>query len=189
MIRWLVLLASLLVACGPEPEPRLDPVLVIMCGDVDPEEPPHPCCTAFALGGQVVTANHCVPGPTAMLVTRRQWTDTASASETGLVMARDESRDIAWLEAVLDSPGLMRGGPVAEGDAVSTLAMSGVKAGLAGERWESYRLSSMDVQVGDSGAAIVDAGGHAVGVLHACRTPFDAPQSCIPKTAIFAELP
>src|SRR6188768_3278182 len=123
-----LLAVLLLLSCSaPSAPPELDPVFVILCSDVDPEEPHHPCCTGFALGTQVVTANHCVPGDTAEIVSNRQWLDTSNASQVGVVVARDEARDIAWLTATLDGPGLTQGGSVAQGDQVRALTRSAAK--------------------------------------------------------------
>ena len=191
MIWRALLLAIVIIGCGPsvKDDGRLDAVMVVMCADPDPEEPHIPCCTGFVLEGQVVTANHCVPDDTAELVTHRQWVDTSNASEIGTVLARDTARDIAWLSAALDGPELVRGAAVAEGDAVSALTRSAVQSGIAGPLSGIFWQSTMNTQLGDSGAAIVDRAGHAVGVLTDCLTPFDAPQACRPNTAIFSELP
>lgn len=183
-----VLLALLALACSsPSAPPELDPVFVVMCADPDPEEPHVPCCTGFALGSQVVTASHCVLGDTAELVSNRQWLDTSNASQVGTVVRRDEARDIAWLTAELDGPGLEQGGPVAQGDPVRALTRSGVKAGTANELAGVFWRSDLDTLIGDSGSAIVDPRGAAVGVLSRCLTADG--KECDPRTGIFAELP
>lgn len=184
----LALLSAFLSACSAPTAPReLDPVFVIMCADPDPEEPHHPCCTGFALGGQVVTANHCVPGDTAELVSNRQWLDTSAAYEIGTVVRRDEALDVAWLTAELDGPGLRQGGPVTRGDQVRALTRSGAWLGTANERSGVYWLSDLDTKFGDSGSAIVDDGGSAVGVLISCLTLTG--KQCNPNSGIFVELP
>jgi hypothetical protein len=187
-MRRLLLTASLLLSsCGiPDAPSDLDPVFVVMCPDADPEAPHHPCCTGFALGDRVVTASHCVPGATAELVSNRQWLHTANESEIGEVVARDESRDIAWLSAALDGPGLQRGTPVAGGDSVRALTRSGVKLGVVEQLSGGFRLSTLDTKLGDSGAAIVDESGAAVGVLNHCLTADD--KQCDPHTGIFSDL-
>lgn len=161
-------------------------MFIIMCADVDPEEPHHPCCTGFALGEEVVTANHCVPGSTAELVSNRQWVDTSNASQIGTVVRRDEALDIAWLTAELDEPGLTQGGAVALGDPVRALTRSGAKPGTAYDRAGNFWRTDADTEIGDSGAAIVDVNGHAIGVLSRCLTMH---VQCDPGTGIFAELP
>src|SRR6188768_3409071 len=139
-----LLAVLLLLSCSaPSAPPELDPVFVILCSDVDPEEPHHPCCTGFALGTQVVTANHCVPGDTAEIVSNRQWLDTSNASQVGVVVARDPVR---------------------------ALTRSAAKAGTVGERAGLFWRTDLDTAMGDSGAAIVDASGAAVGVLSRCLT-------------------
>ena len=168
-------------------DPALAPIFVIMCADVSPDEPPHPCCTGFALGGQVVTANHCVPDADARLVSREQWLHTASDSEIGHVVARDEARDIAWLDAPVDEQ-LERGAPTAEGASVSALTVSGVKPGTANTQTGAFWMSDLSTLLGDSGAAIVDANGDAIGVLTDCLVKIGSKQ-CEPKTGMFAELP
>jgi hypothetical protein len=183
---WLVMLVGLF-GCGPEAPPELDPVFVIMCGDVDPEEPPHPCCTGFALGNEVVTANHCVAGETAVLVSNRQWLDTSNDFQIGNVLRREPALDIAWLSAKLDGPGLRQGGPVTRGDQVRALTRSGVWLGTANERTGIFWLSSLDTDLGDSGSAIIDGAGFAVGVLTDCLTMTG--RECDPQTGIFTELP
>src|SRR6478609_10340481 len=142
LAKFAAILLTLLVALGcsgPDDSPELDPVFVVMCPDIDPGEEPHPCCTGFALGAQVVTAIHCVPGDAAQLVSNRQWLDTASASQIGTVISRDDSRDIAWLSAKLDGPGLRLGAVVHPADAIRVLTRSGVKLGTASERIGSVR--------------------------------------------------
>lgn len=182
------LLALLLLACSSPTAPaELDPVFVVLCADPDPEEPHAPCCTGFALGSQVVTASHCVPGDTAELVSNRQWLDTANASQVGTVVRRDEARDIAWLTAELDGPGLEQGGAVALGDHVRALTRAGVRAGTAYERSGLFWRTDADTRLGDSGSAIVDAHGDAIGVLSRCTTA-DGKQ-CDLASGIFAELP
>jgi hypothetical protein len=178
---------AILGGCSPSAPPELDPVFVVMCPDVDPEELHHPCCTGFALGTQVVTASHCVPGDTAELVSNQQWLNTSNASQTGTVLARDDVRDIAWLSAALDGPGLEQGGSVAQGDQVRVLTRSGAKPGSVREPAGAFWLTSADTKYGDSGAAVVDLSGAAVGVLSRCLTA-DGKQ-CDPGTGIFAELP
>jgi len=189
-------LALLLVTCfalntsacsAPAEDPELDPVFVLLCADIDPGEPPHPCCAGFALGNQVVTANHCVPTDHATLVTRRQWVETSAASEPGLVVARDAGRDIAWLTAALDGPGLTQGGPVALGDPVRVLTAWGARAGTAYERAGAFWRTNADTDLGDSGAAVVNARGRAVGVLTQCLTADG--KECDMGTGIFVELP
>lgn len=180
-------IAFLLFACSSPSAPAdLNPVFVVMCADVDPEQPHYPCCTGFALGAQVVTASHCVPGDTAELVSNRQWLDTASGSQVGSVTARDESRDIAWLTARLDGPGLTQGGAVAQDDPVRALTRSGVRAGTVGGQYGAFWQSSINTALGDSGAAVVNATGSAVGVISRCLTA-DSKQ-CDPNSAIFAGL-
>lgn len=188
MTRLLLLALALLVAaCSSEPDdPRLDPVFVVMCADIDPGEPPHPCCTGFALRGQVVTANHCVPGEYSTLVNRRQWLTTASDSDVGHVVARDEALDIAWLDARVEAQ-LDRGPTIMNGADVSVLTVSGVKPGTAHTRAGDFWLSDADTKFGDSGAAVVDAHGDAIGVLSRCTTHDE--KQCDPSTGIFAELP
>jgi len=183
----ILVLASIAGCSGPDDAPELDPVFVVMCDDIDPGEPPHPCCTGFAFGTQVVTANHCVPDDQARLVSNRQWLHTASDSQIGSVVARDSARDIAWLTAVLDGPGLEQGGPVALGDSVTVLARFGAKPGTAYQQIIDRWRTSADTDYGDSGAAIVDATGAAVGVLTQCLTA-DGKQ-CDMSTGIFVELP
>jgi S1-C subfamily serine protease len=158
-----------------------------MCADVDPEELHHPCCTGFAFGTQVVTANHCVPDATAELVSNRQWLATSNASQVGTVTARDAVRDIAWLTAVLDGTGLTQGDPVALGAQVRALTRSGAKAGTAYERSGIFWRTDTGTSFGDSGSAIVDEAGLAVGVLSECLTMTG--KQCDPGTGIFAELP
>ncbi len=191
MIWRLILLAIVITGCGPSAIDN-DSVLVVMCSDPipdpDSQDPQHhPCCTAFALAGQVVTANHCVPGETAELVTSRQWTRTSNASEIGTVTARDEARDIAWLSAALDGPGLTQGGAAREGDAVQALTRSGSKPGRVGSQTGVFWLSTMDTRFSDSGSAVVDSGGAAIGVVSQCLTADD--KQCDPNSAIFSELP
>lgn len=182
----LVVLALLAACSSPPSDPALDPIFVVLCADDDPEEPPHPCCTGFALSGQVVTANHCVPDDTALLVSRHQWLTTSNGSEIGHVLARDERRDIAWLSAPVEAQ-IERGPAVASGAAVSVLTMSGVKPGTVGERAGAFWLTDLDTLLGDSGAGVVDASGNVVGVLSRCLTA-DGKQ-CDPRSGIFAELP
>jgi len=184
----LLALAAIAVACSPEPaQPELDPVFVLMCDDLDPDEPPHPCCTGFAMGGQVVTANHCVPGEAVRIVSRDQWLNTASDSSIGHVVARDEGRDIAWLSAEVDYQ-LEQGAPIVAGAAVSALTMSGAVPGTATQQSGYFWITDLDVIHGDSGSAIVDAHGDAIGVLTNCRMPFGDKQ-CRMNTGNFAELP
>lgn len=188
-LRFLMSLAAVgvIAGCSPAPgQPELDPIFAVMCADDDPEEPPHPCCTGFAMGGQVVTANHCVPGDRAQLVSRRQWLETSNESEIGTVVARDEARDIAWLSAPVEAQ-LTRGAPISEGSSVSALTLSGSKPGIADAPAGAFWLTDMDTLLGDSGAAVVDASGAAVGVLSRCLTA-DGKQ-CDPHSGIFAELP
>ena len=181
-------LAVLAIACSSSPaQPELDPVFVLMCDDIDPEEPPHPCCTGFAHGGQVVTANHCVPGDEIRIVSREQWVNTASDSSIGHVVARDEGRDIAWLSAPVDAQ-LDRGGPIVAGAAISALTMSVVVPGKATQQGGYFWITDLDVIHSDSGSAIVDAHGDAIGVLTNCRM-LDGDKQCKMSTGIFAELP
>lgn len=189
MMRLLLLVSALIVvACSgsTDPDPALASVFAIMCADADPEEPPHPCCTGFALGGQVVTANHCVPGDDAVLVSRDQWLHTANAWEPGHVVARDESRDIAWLDAAVDAQ-LTRGAPIASGARIAALTISGVKPGTAYSQAGYFWLTDADTLLGDSGSAVVDAHGDVIGVLSRCTTQ-DGKQ-CDRASGIFAELP
>ena len=186
-MRRLAWLLFTLGACSPAGPAELAPVFVVLCPDVDPEQPPTPCCTAFALGSQVVTANHCAPKDAVPLVSRKQWTETSGAYSVGHVTLREEGRDIAWLDAPLDAPGLAMGRPVAEGDTVRALTRSGAKEGLVGQLAGAFWQSTADTHFGDSGAAIVDASGAAVGVLSRCLTT--SGKDCDPNTGIFAELP
>jgi len=179
----LLIVTAIVIACsGPDDAPELSPVFVVMCADIDPGEPPHPCCTGFAMGDQVVTANHCVPDEYARIVSREQWLHTASDSEIGHVVARDTARDIAWLDAPVDEQ-LTRGPPIGLDASVSVLTVSGVKHGTAHGRYGIFWTTNLDTVVGDSGAAVVDAGGRAVGVLSRCLN------ECDPHTSMFAELP
>jgi hypothetical protein len=189
MMRLAFALCALLsiLACSSAPDdPRLASVFVVMCADIDPGEDPHPCCTGFAMGDQVVTANHCVPDEKARIVSRSQWVHTSSDSEIGTVVARDEVRDIAWLDAPVDEQ-LTRGGPLVAGASVAALTASGVKSGTANTLAGDFWLTDLDTQIGESGAAIVDASGQAVGVLSRCLTADG--KRCDPHTGIFAELP
>ena len=168
LLLWLA--ACLVSSCSSPPTPQLDPVFVVLCADPDPSMDPHPCCTGFALGSQVVTASHCAPTDTVLLVSRHQWLTTASASEVGTVTARNEALDIAWMSAALDGPGLTQGAPVEAVEAVSALTEGGVLSGSVGERYGQFWQSTISSQFGDSGAAVVDATGRAVGVLSRCLT-------------------
>ena len=177
-----------IAGCSPAAGPaELAPVFVVLCADPDPEQDPHPCCTGFALGSQVVTANHCAPDDRVQLVSRRQWLTTASAYSVGTVTRRDEARDIAWLDAPTDGPGLELGGSFLPGDSVSALTPVGAKAGIVGGQAGLFWQSTMPVAFGDSGAAVVDASGRAVGVVHACLSADG--KACDPMTGIFAGLP
>ncbi len=184
----LILAVSLAFACSSpaDSDPALAPVFVVMCPDISPDEPPHPCCTGFALDGQVVTASHCVPDDDARLVSRKQWLTTASDSEIGHVVARDEARDIAWLEAPVDEQ-LERGAPIVIDASVAALTVSGVKHGTASGRYGIFWTTDADTLVGDSGSAVVDASGRAIGVLSRCLTM--SGKQCDPHSGIFAELP
>ena len=187
-ILYAVLASLLLFACSsPSAPPALDPVFVVMCADPDPEEPHFPCCTGFALHDQVVTANHCVPGDTAELVSNKQWLTTSNESELGTVTARDVGRDIAWLSAQLDGFGLTQGALAGPNESVSALTRSGVKAGELKRQAGDFWLTTISSHMGDSGSAIVDASGAAVGVLSRCTTPDG--KVCDPNSAIFAEFP
>jgi hypothetical protein len=189
VIRLFLLLAIVFLAACSSPadsDPALAPVFVVMCADIDPGEPPHPCCTGFAMGGQVVTANHCVPDEYARIVSRQQWLHTASDSEIGHVVARDTARDIAWLDAPVDEQ-LTRGAPIGLDASVSVLTVSGVKYGTAFGRYGILWRTNADTMLGDSGAAVVDIGGRAIGVLSNCLIMMG--HECDPHTGMFAELP
>lgn len=191
-MRLLLTIAALfLAACSsPSAPPELDPVFVVLCAAPDPEEPHVPCCTGFALGDQVVTASHCVLGDTAELVSNRQWLDTSSASQVGAVVRRDEARDIAWLTAELDGPGLEQGGPVALGDHVRALTRLGVKAGTVGNRTGLVWQSNIDTRFGDCGSAVIDAAGDAVGMVFGCLLALSGDgKECDPRSARFVDLP
>lgn len=185
----IALTVALAFACSSpaDSDPALAPVFVVMCADIDPGEPPHPCCTGFALGDQVVTANHCVPDEYARIVSREQWLHTASDSEIGHVVARDTARDIAWLDAPVDEQ-LTRGPAIGLDASVSVLTVSGVKHGVAHDYSGGMWFSSADTQIGDSGAAVVDAQGKAIGVLTSCLVPIGE-SLCKPNSGIFSELP
>lgn len=188
-MRRLATFAVLLLGCsGPSAnDARLAPVFAILCADVDPGMEPHPCCTGFAMGGQVVTANHCVPNDDAMLVTHDQWVNTASAWEPGHITARDEALDIAWIDAKIGAQ-LQHGGSIGIGDHVSALMVESVSSGAVTGSSGNYWTSDVDSKLGDSGSAIVDQSGYAVGVLTRCLVP-DGEKQCSPHTAIFSELP
>lgn len=181
---FLLCLLALLGACSPPTAPaQLSPVFILLCDDIDPEMEPHPCCTGFASGGQVVTANHCVPDARHKLVSNRQWLTTSDEYQIGTVTARDPAHDIAWVSAMLDGPGLELGSPVAMGDAVHALTRWGVKDGLVEELSGNFWRSSLDTEYGDSGSAIVDESGAAVGVLTRCLTADE--KQCDAETGMF----
>jgi hypothetical protein len=185
---FLLLIALPIHACSSPTAPaELAPVFVVMCADPDPEEPHVPCCTGFAQGSQVVTANHCVLGDTAELVSNRQWLDTSNASQIGTVARRDEARDIAWLTAELDGPGLEQGAPVAQDDAVRALTRSGVRPGIVGNRTGLVWQSTIDTRFGDCGSAVIDQSGDAVGMVFGCLTT--SGKGCAPHSARFVDLP
>ncbi len=185
MIRWIAL-ALLICGCSPAPEAD-DPIVVVMCADIDPGELHHPCCSGFVFEGQVITANHCVPDDTAELVTGKQWTRTANAYEIGTVTDRDEARDIAWLTAAIDSAGLERGAYPVTGAQVRALTRFGLRPGVTGDPEGEFWLTTMNTVFGDSGSAVLDSDGHVSGVLSRCLTA-DGKQ-CDPNTGIFAGLP
>ncbi len=181
------ILVALLIACTPTAPEELSPVFVVMCQDLpDAETIEHPCCTGFAFGAHVVTANHCVPDDYVSLVSNRQWLETSNESQKGVVIARDTVRDIAWLSATLDGPGLMQGPPVAEGDAVRALLRSAVQPGTVQQQVGIFWRTDIDSNLGDSGSAIVNQAGDAVGVLTRCTT---MNVECDPNSGIFSELP
>jgi hypothetical protein len=187
LISLIICLLTLAACSSPAPQPELDPVIVVLCADPDPEQPPHPCCSGFVLDSQIVTANHCAPSDTLALVTRRQWVETSNASEVGTVARRDNVRDIAWVRAAVDSRGLALGAAVASGDAVRVLTSRGVLPGTVGAAAGAFWLTDIDSAFGDSGSAVVDAAGNAVGVLSRCLTADG--KVCDRHSGIFSELP
>jgi S1-C subfamily serine protease len=169
------------IACIPADPPE-DPVVVILRDGL-------PQCSGFAIGrNEILTANHCVNDRESIaFVTAEQWRFSSNAFQTGMVVWRDDDRDLAGLRVKLNFKSPVELRELVEGEAVRARSVFYQQTSrgmmLAGDGY--FRDSTITVIPGWSGSPVFGVDGKVVGLIRSCFGGFVGTiRFCYPDNAV-----
>jgi hypothetical protein len=166
-----------------------------------------PCCSGFVAatkaGPRILTAAHCVKsiklGHNVAYVTRHDWNHTSAGYNIAkLALTDDRDRAVLLPKAsdTLPEPievGYCSPGPgdyvrsVSQEDGFQEISGNIVGDGVGILGAANY-LTSLDVVHGWSGAPVLDAHGHAIGLVVSCRTDETVSRECVKRSGNFVGL-